>query len=250
MTEDIGPLRNPHFDGSAFFWPRGEIAILCLHGFTATTVEVRQIAAYFSDQGYTTRGPLLPGHGTSAMEMNHTTWRDWLSAAENTLLELMDTYDKVFILGESMGGLLTLYLAAQYPSLLGAMVFAPAIKIRNLWLTKFIWRFKPLIKKGKPNPQIPQQSYASFPLRAAASLLDLQRIVKNHLKKIKIPVIIFQGKLDDTIDPMGALYAYEYIRHEDKDFVYLEESSHIILLDKQLPVVQQICHDFILARLP
>jgi carboxylesterase len=184
------------------------------------------------------------------MEMNHTTWRDWLSAAENTLLELMDTYDKVFILGESMGGLLTLYLAAHYPSLLGAMVFAPAIKIRNLWLTKFIWRFKPLIKKGKPNPQIPQQSYASFPLRAAASLLDLQRIVKNHLKKIKIPVIIFQGKLDDTIDPMGALYAYEHIRHEDKDFVYLEESSHIILLDKQLPVVQQICHDFILARLP
>jgi len=250
LSEDMGLLRNPHLDGSDFFWPRGEIAILCLHGFTATTVEVRQIATYFSEQGYTTRGPLLPGHGTNALEMNKTTWRNWSSTAENAVLELMKSYDRVFVLGESMGGLLALYLAARYPTLLGAMVFAPAIKIRNLWLAKFIWRFKPLIKKGKPNPNIPQQSYASFPLRAAASLLDLQRLVKRNLKKIKIPVIIFQGKLDDTIDPMGALYAYKHIRYEDKDFVYLEESSHIILLDKQLPVVQQICLDFILAHLP
>lgn len=250
MTEDIGPLRNPQLDGSAFYWPRGEVAILCLHGFTATTVEVRKIAAYFSGLGYTTRGPLLPGHGTNAVEMNKTTWRDWLGTAENALVELLDEYQKVFILGESMGGLLALYLASRYPSLLGAIVFSPAIRIRSLWLTKLIWRFKPLIKKGKPNPQIPQQSYSSFPLRAASSLFDFQRIVKKNLKKIRVPVIIFQGKLDDTVDPMGAVYAYEHIRHLDKDFVYLEESSHIILLDKQLPVIQDMCSEFILERLP
>lgn len=250
MTEDIGPLRNPHLDGSPFFWPRGEVAILCLHGFTATTVEVRQIAAFFSEQGFTTSGPLLPGHGINAKAMNETTWQDWLGTAETALLALMETYNKVFILGESMGGLLALYLASRYPSLLGAMVFAPAVKIRYLWLTKLVWRFMPLIKKGPPNLRIPQQSYASFPLRAAASLLDLQRLVKNELKKIKVPVIIFQGKLDDTIDPMGSVYAYEHIRYEDKDFVYLEESSHIILLDQQLPEIQRICQDFILARLP
>lgn len=250
MTKDNGPLRNPHLDGSDFFWPRGEVAILCLHGFTATTVEVRKIASYFSEQGYTTRGPLLPGHGTTACEMNRTTWRDWLSSAEKALLELMKEYEKVFILGESMGGLVTLYLASKYPSLLGVMVFAPAIKIKNLWLSKLLWRFKPLIKKGKPNPEIPQQSYASFPVKAASSLLDFQRIVKRDLRKIYVPVIIFQGKYEDTIDPMGAVYAYENIPGDDKDFVFLEDSGHILLLDKQLPTIQEICDEFIQAHLP
>lgn len=249
MDNEIGQLRNPHLDGTPFYWRRGKIAILCIHGFTATTVEVRKIAAYFSEQGYTTRGPLLPGHGTNALEMNKTNWKDWWSAAEAALLELMQDYTKIFVLGESMGGLLALRLAAKYPSLLGAMVFAPAIKIKNLWLSKFIWRFRPLINKGKPDPTIPQQSYSAFPLKAASSLLELQKIVKNELKEVKIPVIFFQGKKDDTVDPMGAVFAYESINHEDKDFVFLEESAHIILLDKQLPAIQELCSDFILTHL-
>ncbi len=248
MNKDIGYLRNPHLDGSPFFWPRGDVAILCIHGFTATTVEVRKIAAFFSEQGFTTRGPLLPGHGTNAAEMNKTTWKDWLSTAEKALLDLMRDYKKVFVLGESMGGLLALQLAAKYPSLLGVMVFAPAIKIKNLWLSKLIWRFKPLLQKGKPDPTIPQQSYSAFPVQAVSSLFDFQRLVKKELGQITIPVIIFQGKNDDTVDPMGAVYAYENIKSEDKDFVFLEESAHIILLDKQLLAVQDICHEFIISR--
>jgi len=245
MTKDPKYLRNPQLDGSPFYWPEGDVAVLCLHGFSATTVEVRKIAAYFRDQGITTSGPLLPGHGTNPFEMNKTRWEDWMGAAEKALLELMQHYKKIFVLGESMGGLLTLHLAAKYPSLLGIMVFAPAVKINKLWLSKVIWPLKPFMQKGKPKDSIPQQSYTVFPLKAAASLYDLQKIVRKELDQITVPAIIFQGKLDDTVDPLGAVFAYENLGSADKDFVFLEDSNHIILLDQQLAMVQEICLDFI-----
>ncbi len=245
MIKDPGYLRNPHLDGSPFYWRGGDVAVLCLHGFTATTVEVRKMATFLTEHGLTTRGPLLPGHGSNPFEMNTTNWQDWLDTAEEALKDLMQHYSKVFVLGESMGGLLTLHLAAKYPSLLGIMVFAPAIKISNLWLSKWIWPFKSHLKKGKPKDSIPQQSYTVFPLRAVASLYDFQQIVRKELNKVTVPALIFQGKLDDTVDPLGAVYAYENLGTPDKDFIFLEESSHIILLDRQLPQVQEICLEFI-----
>ena len=245
MTQEIHYLRNPHLDGNSFFWPKGDVAVLCLHGFTATTVEVRRMAEFLSQQGYTVKAPLLPGHGTTPMEMNKTGWKDWFGVAENTLKDLRKDYNKVFVLGESMGGLLTLHLAAKYPDISGILLFAPAVTISNLWLTKILWPFVPLMKKKPADNQLPQQSYSAFPLKAAASLYDFQKLVRAELKDITTPIRIFQGRNDDTIDPMGAVYAYERIGSEDKELIILNESCHLILLDKQMPQVQEMTHVFI-----
>lgn len=245
MTDINFHLRNPHLDGSTFFWPAGDVAVLCLHGFTATTVEVRRMASYLFEQGYTVMAPLLPGHGTSPAEMNKTRWQDWYGVAESNLKSLFKNYEKVFILGESMGGLLALHLASQYPTVSGILIFAPAIKVKNLWLSKLIWPFIPSLKKKPPDNDLPQQSYTEFPLRAAASLLHLQKIVTGELNCIRIPVRIFQGRHDDTIDPLGAVYINEMIGSEDKELIFLSESCHLILLDKQMPEVQQITLEFI-----
>lgn len=248
MILDPEIMKNPQLDGSPFFWQGNETAILCLHGFTATTVEVRKIAEFLHQQGFTVSAPLLPGHGTNPQELNQTKWMDWYLEAENSYLELAQRFSKVFVLGESMGGLLTLHLAANYPSISGIMVFAPAIRINYLWFSKFLWPFKKSLLKGKPNPVIPQQSYKVYPLKAASSLYDLQKRIMKELNQIQTPILIFQGKLDKTIDPIGAVILYEKIASKEKEFIFLESSEHIILLDKDLPTVQQICHDFIQSR--
>lgn len=245
MTDNELYLRNPHLDGSSFFWPNGDVAVLCLHGFSATTVEVRKMATYLSELGYTVKAPLLPGHGTSPAEMNKTRWKDWYAVAEASLQELLAKYRRVIILGESMGGLLTLHLAAHYPVVSGILLFAPAIKIKNLWLAKILWLFIPSLKKKPPANDLQQQSYNAFPLRAAASLYELQKIVHAELENIHTPVRIFQGKHDDTIDPLGAVFAYERIGSPEKELIILSESCHLILLDKQMPVVQTMTHEFI-----
>jgi len=248
MTLDQEMMKNPHLDGSPFFWKGNDTAILCLHGFTATTVEVRKIAEFLHHQGYTVSAPLLPGHGTDPQELIRTRWMDWYLEAEKSYHELAQHYSRVFVLGESMGALLTLHLAANYPSICGIMVFAPAIRIKYLWFSKILWPFKQYLWKGKPNPEIPQQSYKVYPLKAASSLYDLQKMIKKEFNQIQTPILVFQGKLDRTIDPLGAVDVFEKIGAQDKEFIFLESSEHIILLDKDLPTVQQICADFLQAR--
>lgn len=243
MTDN--QMRNPHLDGTPFYWKGGAVAVLCLHGFTATTVEVRDMAAFLFNKGYTVRAPLLPGHGKSPEEMNQTGWRDWFGKAESSLKELQRDYQKVFVLGESMGALLTLRLAALYPSLQGILLFAPALKINNLWLSKYLWPFKPMMKKKPPMDQLPQQSYTSFPLKAAASLYAFQAIVRQELPQIHIPVRIFQGPRDDTINPIGAVLINENIGSLDKELIIMEESGHLILLDKQKEIVEEMTLAFI-----
>lgn len=249
MNKENPHLRNSHLDGSSFYWPKGDVAVLCLHGFTATTVEVRKMAEFLSQQGYTVKAPLLPGHGTSPVEMNKTGWRDWYGVAENSLKELQKNYSRIFVLGESMGGLLTLHLAAKYPHLCGVLLFAPAVRISRLWLAKILWPFVPVMQKKPADNQLPQQSYDAFPLKAAASLFDLQRIVRSELPDISTPIMIFQGRHDDTIDAMGAVYAHKQIGSVDKELVILNESCHLILLDKQMPQVQEMTNEFIVRIL-
>jgi len=37
-------IKNPHLEGSPFFWEAGPIGILLAHGFSAITAEVRPLA--------------------------------------------------------------------------------------------------------------------------------------------------------------------------------------------------------------
>ena len=51
---------KPKLDGSSFLLPGGPTGILLLHGFTATTVEMRYLAEELHRRGYTVSAPCCP----------------------------------------------------------------------------------------------------------------------------------------------------------------------------------------------
>ncbi len=249
MQSDHFPVfQNPNADGKTFFWRANgnkNVAILLMHGFTATTVEVRPMAKFLNDQGYTVMGPLLPGHGISPEALNKVSYKDWLSSAEKSLQELTRDHKQVFLVGESMGALLSLWLAAKTPSISGILIFAPALRIRGLWRSRFIWPFVNFTKKKRIDLSSPWQGFNVVPLRAAAQLNQLQGLVRSNLISINQPILIFQGKLDQTIDPMGSVDVLDKVQSADKELVWLEESPHCILLGKQFELVCQLSLEFI-----
>ena len=252
MDQNKPPVfQNPDSDGGTFFWPvesNQTSAILLFHGFTATTVEVRGLAKFFNGKGYSVMGPLLPGHGISPEELNHTNRQAWIDAAESAYQQLASKYKRVFVMGESMGGLLTLWLAAHHPEIAGICLFAPALRIPKLWQSRLAWPFMPFMYKKNIDLTSPWQGYNVVPMHAAAQLNLFQQKVKSLLPKVNQPAIIFQGKLDATIDPISSVMALEGIASTEKEMVWLEESSHCILLDKQMPIVEQLCLDFVTAK--
>lgn len=139
-----------------------------------------------------------------------------------------------------MGALLSLYLAHQHPEIEQLFLFSPALEINGLWKSRFFWPFIPYIYKTNTDDSMAWQGYNVVPLHAATELLKLQQIVKKTIVNIKIPSMVFLGKNDKTINLDGGVKTYELLGSSLKKLVWLEESTHCILLDKELPKVLNI----------
>lgn len=247
MSKPKPPIfQHPEMDGSTFFWEgNSTTGILLIHGFTATSVEVRPMAKFLHEKGYTVAGPLLPGHGHTVDDMNGVHWVDWVAAVEDLYNKLSGKCKQIFVLGESMGGLLSMEMAIAHPSIAGLLIFAPAVHVTKLGMARFIWPFKKYIYKSNTDDSMPWQGFNVVPLHAANELLKLQNHVIKHMHEIQQPTYVFQGQLDKSIDPLSSVEVVENISSKDKELFWLEESTHCILIDKQLPDVEEICLEFI-----
>jgi len=245
MTNEY--IRNPHLEGDEFFWKGNSTGILLIHGFTATSAEVRLMAERLHHDGFSISAPLLPGHGTHPDDLNRTTWEMWLEEAKKSYEKLIRHSEKTYIIGESMGALLALELAAQHPEAAGIMLFAPAIKVNKLWLSRFLAPFMAFQKKYARDDGLAWKGYNVYPLKASVELLKLQSHTRKQLKKITQPTLIITGNLDKTISDNAADMILDGIQSQIKHHIRMEKSAHCILLDRELDQVHQHVLAFIHA---
>lgn len=237
-------IKNPELPGDDFFWRGNPTGVLLIHGFTATTAEVLPLAKRLHQTGFTTAAPLLPGHGTHPDDLNRATWQMWLTKVKETYEKLLRECDQVFVIGESMGSLLAIELAAQHPEIVGLMLFAPAIKIRGLWQARLLAPFKAYLEKSGKDDGLPWKGYTVYPLKATVELLKLQGHTRKLLPKISRPTLVFTGEHDKTIAPDAFQIIMDGIQSPSKRHIHLQKSAHCILLDQELDRVTQIVMDF------
>jgi carboxylesterase len=242
-------LHNPHFDGGPFFLEGGRTGVLLSHGYTATCWEVRLLAEALHAHGYTVAGPLLPGHGSQATDLNRVRWQDWAAAGETVYQRLHGQCQQVFAGGESMGSLVALHLASRHPEIAGLLCYAPAIQLNMSASTRLMLRlaapFVAQIGRASLDRADVWQGYPGLPLKGALQLLQFQRAVMADLPKIHQPLLICQGRLDTTVDPQAGDLILRAIKSELKEHHWLEKSSHVITLEQELERVTEITVAFI-----
>jgi carboxylesterase len=230
-------LRNPHLDGSSFYWEAGTSGVLLVHGFTATTTEVRLLAGCLHNHGYTVAGPLLPGHGTTPQDCNRYTWQDWYAAVEQAYQQLATHCTRVVVGGESTGALLALQLAYQHHEVSAILCYAPALRLKLGQLKASLLTLCRPFLTTIPKPPLKDdnrwQGYAVYPLKGAYQLKLLQRATYPLLPQIHQPMLIVQGRLDPTVHPQSPQIIYERVSSTDKELHWLEHSTHCVILDKE-----------------
>jgi carboxylesterase len=232
-------------------------AVLLLHGLTGTPSEMRFLGEYLNRAGYHVRAPLLPGHGTDIKELNKTTWRDWFGRAEIDFLTLSAHFEKVFIAGMSMGGLVCLWLMANKFGRIcgGAALATPMIfsdwKVRCLLPAADITGLKylvPDLPKTVPDVSLPggrtHVCYDRDSVVAAASMIRFTRKVRHGLPRIDAPLLIMQSVNDTVVDPKSADIIYGEVSSSVKQRVMLEQSYHTITVDVEKELVAKTVLDF------
>ncbi len=236
-------MENAHLDGREFnLIENHPTCVILTHGFTATTVEVQPFAHQIFKAGYDVIAPLLPGHNTDPFDLNKQKYTDWIDTVEQKLTWATERYERVFVAGESMGGLLSCYLAENHSHIAGVLLFAPALSVKNLFLLGLLRYLKPYIGQVAEEAEEetedeyihPWKGYKVKPTWAGYELYRLQKIVRADLAKIKQPILIFQGLHDETIEVKSSQIIFEQVSSPLKKLILLENSAHCIILDKEL----------------
>jgi carboxylesterase len=246
-------LRNPHLEGSSFYWEAGSTGVLLCHGFTATTAEVRLLARSLHEHGYTVTAPLLPGHGTSPPDCNRFSWQDWYASVEQTYQQLATHCQHVVIGGESLGALLTLYLAVNQPEASAVLCYAPALRLKlsraKIGLLSILAPFITSIPKAPSTDDNPWQGYDVEPLKGAKQLVRLQQIILPLLTQIHQPIFILQGRLDLTVHPQSPQTIIDQVSSSIKELHWLEHSTHCVILDQERDLAASLTLDFLMRVL-
>ncbi|MFA5889661.1 MAG: alpha/beta fold hydrolase [Actinomycetota bacterium] len=227
---------------------------LFLHGFTGTPQSVRAWAEGVARDGHTVLVPRLPGHGTTVADMQTTSAEDWVGEAEMSLRGLRERCDRIFVCGLSMGGTLTLDIAARLSEwITGIIVVNPAVYTTDprRVLAPLLGRL-PLTLKGVAgdiaDPEQSELAYDRVPTKAASSMLGYQDRVKARLGSVRAPALVFTSRQDHVVNPGNGPFVIEHIASSDKELVWLERSYHVATLDFDRDLILERTIQFIKER--
>ncbi len=234
-----------------FYFEGNEIGALLIHGFTGSPVEMYPMGEYLAGRGLTVLGVRLAGHGRTPEEMAQTGWRDWVASAQEGLERLRAERQQVYVVGYSLGGVITLHLASRF-SMDGAILLATPLYLSDWrlglvpWVKSFV-RFIPMGGPESPDPIVKERfwSYDRAPLRCVDELRQFMRQTRQELPQVKAPLLIAQGDLDQTVPPDCPQEIYDRTASTDKAILRFANSTHSLPADHDREEVWRRACEFI-----
>jgi len=268
------PLRVWRPKGSYRQWgednPRA--VILALHGFNDYSHAFERPGAYFADQGMITYAFDQRGFGEAPY---HGLWAgaDIMAGDARTLITLLAARwpgTPIYILGDSMGGAVTLALLAEPGTvdISGAILIAPAVwgrKVMNplqsatLWLAAHTLPWMTLTGK-----HLKIQASDNIPMLIALSkdplviretrvdsiygLVDLMDLGLAGAARVETPLLVFYGGEDQVIPKEAVAALVEALPDDNHRFALYETGYHMLLRDLGAQIVYEDILAWIAAR--
>jgi len=209
--------------------------ILLIHGFTGSPADMMPLAQYINDsgKGYPVACVLRPGHGTQMDDLLNFNWKRWISFASSEFKSLQEKYQRVSIVGFSMGGDIALCLASKFKVNRVVTICAPImIKNKLNYIAEFLSVF---CKHTDWRTSIPivgelqfdyDTGYAGMPVRSIAEVRNLTLVTINRLRRVEQPILIIQSLYDRTVHPRSPYMIFDRIVSNYKELLLLEKSRH------------------------
>jgi carboxylesterase len=234
-------------DAKPFFFPGGDRAILCVHGFTGSPYEVRFLAERLNAAGFTTLGIRLPGHpdAQELARVQYEAWRGAVASALSHLERARGVKAPVGIAGLSMGGALSLDAAARYGARIAAVAafatpvfLAPPLE-RAIRISQKIRldRLLPYVPKlagsdiGDEEQRRKNPSMDRTPVAAVYQLCRLLDEVRAELPEVRQPLLLAHGMRDRTVPYSNLDYIASRVTSRALEVLRYPASRHVITLD-------------------
>lgn len=225
---------------------------------------MRWLGEHLNRQGLSVYAPRLAGHGTDPDMMRRQDWLDWYESVLDGLALMRARCRKVFAVGLSMGGLLSLRVAAA-GLVDGAVIMAAPIYLDQRGIgaaryAKYVWRYRKPYRDGlDQRVRIAQREMGrddygrvaydeGTPVASIAQLHALMGDVRQHLPEITVPLLLIYATTDTTV-PFGnmALVAGQ-VSSTDVVQQSVARGGHVLTQDSERETVYAMVWDFLATR--
>ena len=234
--------------------PESNIGIYLIHGFSSTTYELKLLAEVLADQGHHVVLNNLPGHGTNVDDCNKYQYNDWLDYSKIEFAKLCSSCDEVFIVGCSMGAVISLYLASIFP-VSGIIVGGTVLKFKLFFNTYYLnTMLCHILKKRDKKLTFPKEirdtiefyGYNQYPLIALNEFRKMNNLVLKKLKNIKCPILIIHSNNDKVSIKENVDVIASNIASDKQEILEVEYAHHNIFdTNKDTPVINKKIINFI-----
>lgn len=251
----------------------GRTGILLIHGLGGTPVEMRYVAHGLARAGHTVSVPQLAGHCGTDGELKATKWPDWYGSVQKAHADLKARCDTIMVGGLSMGAILALHHAAQHPKDVdGLLLYAPTLKLdgwgvpwyaqlfdlvcenftadffrfgeREPWGIKDV-RIRKIVADAILGGDSSQAGAEAVPGRSMLQLNRLVKAVRAELPAICQPTLIIHPREDDRASLKNNAFVLQRSLAGLVDTVVLDDSYHVITMDRQRSVVVERSVEFV-----
>lgn len=207
-----------------------KVAYIVVHGFGGSPKDVRTIKEQLKLKNINEEDiftPLLLGHDGKGVINLKIRFEEIVLDLKKYLEENCGNYEKIVLVGYSMGGLIVMALALETKIDVLVLVNAPM----DIWVFKnFMWTVysvKDLHRKVY-HVKIVLSSINYKKIINNFELRRLQKYIKANLSKITSNTYIIQSEHDYVAKPMSAYEIYDNIGAKEKEIRWHKYTSHFI----------------------
>ncbi len=224
-----------------------EKALLLLHGFSSTPAVFRYLIPKITHYNAIVC-PVLQGHGESIEAFSLSTAKDWLLSANIACDALFREYQKVDVLGLSLGGLLACELSKHF-TLNHLFLLAPALRLKmHVGMTlKLAQVLKCLgfdqLRNSAGNlvsNKHAEITYRKLPIRAIIEMLALAR--NYQWVPPTCPIDLFLGTHDEVVASVEVEKLFSPL--PNATIHWLKNSAHLLPLDNDAPEIVQCINSY------
>jgi carboxylesterase len=222
-------------------------ACLLLHGWTSTPADFKYLWQPLDDAGWDVYASLHAGHGTRPVDLEGVTADDLLEGARRHYAELQGRYERVVLVGFSMGGTVATILAAE-ENPWKLVLIAPFFRLTQRWyyvLPARWWLATQEFGRGyvdrsgasphvnRPEGRHDRVVYGAYPTEITTALFALRRVAVKDIDpaQMRMPMLVVYSPNDEVASPSAIEGFLEAVPSAGKQALTCPRSDHYILHD-------------------
>jgi carboxylesterase len=241
-----------------FLFPGSRTGCLLIHGFTGSPKEMRWLGEHLAAQGFSVLGLRLSGHATHPDDMLRSRWTDWVASVEDGYHLLCGLADRIYLVGLSMGGTLSLLMSTR-PRVQGVVAISTPWRLPDDWRLNYvgllgrIWRYMPK-SSGEPGSgwfdKAAWKDHVSYPQNPVLGIGQLNKLLaetRRHIAEVRVPVLLIHSEQDRYVVPENMQHLYEaLVNAPERTQLLVQNSGHVLTRDAARSQVFDAVTQFIL----